>query len=150
MAEARCISLSRSLLRHEPNFCAFFERVSARRTQRHARTEGIYQDENYASHPWTMACRAMYWHPRSVAHKFYLGGGSHRFRAFNAPPRTVQFMRENSSQCRGTTCHFFWNPLSRDGDGEGVAGTFDIERERGLKMKRIANLWIIKFLVVRF
>lgn len=36
------------------------------RTRRRER-RGIYQDENYASHRWTMACRASYRHSRSVA-----------------------------------------------------------------------------------
>lgn len=66
----------------------------ARRTRRHARTEGIYQDENYANHPWTMACKcATYWHPRSVAHKFYLGGGSHRGFEF------LTLLREQCNLC---------------------------------------------------
>lgn len=49
-----------------------------------------------------------------------------RFRAFNAPPRTVQFMRENSS----------WNsePLFLKTAMEGVDGTFDIEKEQGFKV----------------
>lgn len=100
--------------RYRGRFCATnrasvrFSSEFPRGARDDTRTEGIYQDENYASHPWTMACRATYWHPRSVAQVL---SGRRIAQVLTLLCERCNLCERNSSQCRGTTRHFFWNPL---------------------------------------
>lgn len=141
--EGKWRRISLSLLRHEASFCCVFR--------------GARDDENGGEYikMKTMPATVGQWRvaPRTgileALHAFYLGGGSHRFRAFNALTMNgaiyARGIRFRVVEQRATLFSLFsrwrrgwWNLRHWKG----------YESSRWYTVKRIENLWMIK--VVRF